>query len=88
MAEAIVMPKLGQTVDEGHIASWLVEEGEAVELGDPLLVVETDKAEVEVECAAEGVLLKIVVPAGQTVESGTIIAYVGEPGEDVPAEAG
>lgn len=81
MAEAIVMPKLGQTVDEGHIASWLVEEGAAVELGDPLLVVETDKAEVEVECVAEGVLLKIVVSAGQTVPSGTVIAYVGERGE-------
>ncbi len=85
MAEAIVMPKLGQTVDEGHIVSWLVEEGNDVELGEPLLVVETDKAEVEVECVAEGVLLKIAVPAGQTVPSGTVIAYVGEPGEEIPA---
>lgn len=85
MAEAIVMPKLGQTVDEGHIRSWLVGEGDGVELGEPLLVVETDKAEVEVECVAEGVLLKIVVPAGQTVPSGTVIAYVGEPGDEVPA---
>lgn len=85
MAEAIFMPKLGQTVDEGHIISWLVEEGQNVELGDPLLVVETDKAEVEVECASEGVLLKIVVPAGETVQTGTVIAYVGEPGDEIPA---
>lgn len=85
MAEAIVMPKLGQTVDDGTIVSWLVEEGQAVELGQPLLVVETDKAEVEVECVAEGVLLKIVVPAGETVEAGTVIAYVGEPGDEIPA---
>ncbi len=85
MAEAIVMPKLGQTVDEGHIVSWLVAEGSDVELGEPLLVVETDKTEVEVECVAEGVLLKIAVPAGQTVASGTVIAYVGEPGEEIPA---
>lgn len=79
------MPKLGQTVDDGHITSWLVEEGNDVELGEPLLVVETDKAQVEVECVAEGVLLKIVVPAGETVSSGTVIAYVGEPGDEIPA---
>lgn len=85
MAEAIVMPKLGQTVDEGHIVSWLVKEGTEVELGEPLLMVETDKAQVEVECVAEGVLLKIVVPAGETVSSGTVIAYVGEPGDEIPA---
>jgi pyruvate dehydrogenase E2 component (dihydrolipoamide acetyltransferase) len=85
MAEAIVMPKLGQTVDEGTIESWLVNEGDEVELGEMLLVVETDKAQVEVESVAEGVLLKIVVPAGQTVESGTVIAYIGESGDEIPA---
>lgn len=85
MAEAIVMPKLGQTVDDGTIVSWLIEEGNDVELGEPLLIVETDKTEVEVESVAEGVLLKIVVPAGQTVESGTVIAYIGEPGDEIPA---
>lgn len=84
MAEAILMPKLGQTVDESAIESWLFEEGDEVELGEPLLIVETDKAQTEVECVAEGVLLKIVVPAGETVASGTVIAYVGEPGEEIP----
>jgi pyruvate/2-oxoglutarate dehydrogenase complex dihydrolipoamide acyltransferase (E2) component len=79
------MPKLGQTVDEGTIESWLVNEGDDVELGEMLLVVETDKAQVEVESVAEGVLLKIVVPAGQTVESGTVIAYIGESGDEIPA---
>jgi pyruvate/2-oxoglutarate dehydrogenase complex dihydrolipoamide acyltransferase (E2) component len=85
MAEAIVMPKLGQTVDDGHIVSWLVDEGSEVELGEPLLMVETDKTQVEVECVGEGVLLKIVVPAGETVPAGTVIAYVGEPGDEIPA---
>lgn len=85
MAEAIVMPKLGQTDDDGTIVSWLVEEGGEVELGDPLLVVETDKTQVEVECVAEGVLLKIVVPAGTTVDAGTIIAYIGETGDEIPS---
>lgn len=85
MAEAIVMPNLGQTVDEGQIRSWLIEEGGDVELGEPLLLVETDKAEVEVESVAEGVLLKIVVPAGETVQTGTVLAYVGAPGDDIPS---
>lgn len=84
MAEAILMPKLGQTVDESAIESWLLEEGDEVELGQPLLVVETDKAQAEVECVTEGVLLKIVVPAGETVAAGTVIAYVGEPGDEIP----
>ena len=80
-----MMPELGQTVSGGTVGSWLIEEGGDVELGEPLLIVETDKAEVEVECAAEGVLLKIVVPAGQAVETGSVIAYVGEPGDEIPA---
>ena len=78
------MPELGQTVSGGTVGSWLIEEGDAVELGEPLLLVETDKAEVEVECVAEGVLLKIVVPAGRAVEAGSVIAYVGEPGDEIP----
>ncbi|GAA0320901.1 biotin/lipoyl-containing protein [Kineococcus aurantiacus] len=85
MAEAIIMPELGQTVSGGTIAAWLVEEGASVEMGDPLLSVETDKTELEVESVAEGVLLKQVFPAGSEVESGTVIAYVGEAGDDVPS---
>jgi pyruvate/2-oxoglutarate dehydrogenase complex dihydrolipoamide acyltransferase (E2) component len=85
MAEAIKMPGLGQTVDEGTIEEWHISEGDPVELGDMLLTVETDKASVEVESAAEGVLLKQLVQPGETVEVGTIIAYVGEEGEEIDA---
>lgn len=85
MAEAIVMPELGQTVSGGTITEWLIEEGDEVELGQPLLSVATDKTELEVESVAEGVLLRVVVPADTEVESGTVIAYIGEPGEEVPA---
>lgn len=84
MPEAIVMPELGQTVSGGTISSWLIEVGHPVELGDPLLLVETDKTEIEVECAAEGVLLAVLFEPGAEVESGTVIAYVGEAGESVP----
>lgn len=85
MAEAIIMPELGQTTTGGTITAWLVAEGETVELGDPLLSVETDKTELDIECVAEGTLLKQVFPVGTDVESGTVIAYVGEPGEEVPS---
>ncbi len=85
MAEKIVMPALGETSDELHLIKWLVAEGEAVELGQPLLLVETDKAEMEVESVAEGTLLKIVVDEGQDVEASTVIAYVGAPGDEIPA---
>lgn len=84
MAEAIVMPALGETSDELHIVKWLVAVGESVELGQPLLVVETDKAELEVESAAEGTLLKIVADEGQDVEASTVIAYIGAPGDELP----
>ncbi len=84
MAEAIVMPDLGQTTTSGTISAWLVEEGGAVELGEPLLSVETDKTQLDVEAAAEGTLLKRLFPVGSEVESGTVIAYIGEPGEEIP----
>lgn len=85
MAEAIIMPDLGQTTTSGTITAWLVEEGAEVELGEPLLSVETDKTEIDVECVAEGTLLKQVFSVGTEVESGTVIAYVGEPGEETPS---
>ena len=85
MAEAIIMPELGQTESGGTIEEWLIQEGGTVELGQPLLTVLTDKATVDVEAVAEGTLLKQVHPAGAEVESGTVIAYIGEPGEEIPA---
>ncbi|MBM9466811.1 biotin/lipoyl-containing protein [Nakamurella leprariae] len=84
MAEAIIMPELGQTVSGGTITTWLVPVGGTIELGDPLLVVETDKTELEVESVAEGTVLRHCFPEGTEVESGTVIAYIGEDGEEVP----
>jgi pyruvate/2-oxoglutarate dehydrogenase complex dihydrolipoamide acyltransferase (E2) component len=82
--EAIIMPSLGQTSDEAYIQEWYFKEGDTVEMGDPLLSVETDKALLDVECVADGVLLKIVTPADASVTAGTIIAYIGEEGEEAP----
>ena len=84
MAEAIIMPDLGQTTTSATITAWLIEEGASVDLGDPLLSVETDKTELDVEAVAEGTLLKRVFPVGAEVESGTVIAYIGDPGDQIP----
>lgn len=82
--EAIIMPALGQTSDEASIQEWYFKEGDYVEMGDPLLNVETDKAQLDVECVADGILLKIVAPVDATVTAGTVIAYIGEEGDHIP----
>jgi len=81
---AIRMPSFGQTTDELVIVAWLKEEGDAVAAGEPLLTVQTDKAMIEVESFAAGTLLKISRRAGEIVEAGSPIAYLGQPGEAIP----
>lgn len=85
MAERVVMPNLGLTMDQGIISEWLKQEGESVEKDEPLLVVETDKAALEVPSPYGGVLLTIRELAGATVPVGQPIAYIGEAGEIVDA---
>lgn len=84
MATAIRVPDLGTTVDEVKLVSWLVAEGDTVTRGQPIAEIETDKAVSELECVAAGVLLKQVVEPDQTVETGAVLAYVGQPGEAIP----
>ena len=85
MAHEIRLPELGHTSDELHIVSWHKQVGDQVEVAEPLLVVETDKAQVDVESAEEGVLLRILAQPGETLRSGDLIAYIGQPGEALPA---
>lgn len=87
MPHAVRMPALGQTTDELRIVAWLKGEGELVERGEPLLEVETDKATLQVEAAVSGTLLAIATGVDQTVAAGSVIAYIGAPGEEVPASA-
>jgi 2-oxoglutarate dehydrogenase E2 component (dihydrolipoamide succinyltransferase) len=82
------MPRLGEGVIEGLIAKWLKQEGEQVTQYEPLLEIETDKVTTEATAEVAGTLLKIMVPEGETVEVGTVLAYIGEPGEEVTVEAG
>jgi pyruvate/2-oxoglutarate dehydrogenase complex dihydrolipoamide acyltransferase (E2) component len=75
---------MGTNVEECRIQAWRVNEGEMVKRGMVLAEIETDKAVAELESTAEGVLLKHVIPAGEVVSTGEILAYVGRPGEAVP----
>lgn len=84
MAQAVIFPKLGQTMEEGAIVKWLKKEGDPVAKGDILFEIETDKANLEVESFFEGVLLKIYIREGVTVPVNTVVAYVGASGEKVP----
>ena len=77
MTTEVLMPALSPTMTEGKIARWLKTEGEAVQAGDVLAEIETDKATMEVEAIDEGVLAKIVVPEGtEHVAVNTPIAVI------------
>jgi len=87
MAVSVVMPALEMAQETGTIVSWLKKEGDAIAKGEPLLEVETDKAVVEVEASAAGVLAGITSQAGDVVPVGTTIAWIVAPGEPPPAES-
>ncbi|MDR5694026.1 MAG: dihydrolipoamide acetyltransferase family protein [Armatimonadota bacterium] len=84
MAREVILPQLGLAMEEGTIVKWLKGEGDQVEEGEPIVEIMTDKANVEVPAPASGVLVKILVPEGQAVPVGVPIAYIGQPGEEVP----
>ena len=65
MASEVKLPRLGQGMESGTVVKWLKAEGDAVEKGEPLYELDTDKVTQEVEAEASGVLLKIVVPEGE-----------------------
>ena len=84
MASEVKLPRLGQGMESGTVVKWLKAEGDAVEKGQPLYELDTDKVTQEVEAEASGVLLKIVVGEGE-VPVGTTLALIGEAGEEVAA---
>ncbi|MEI6211897.1 MAG: dihydrolipoamide acetyltransferase family protein [bacterium] len=87
MAQTVIFPKLGQTMEEGAIVKWIKQEGDPVAKGDILFEIETDKANLEVESFFEGTLLKILVREGITVPVNTVVGFVGTPGEKLPEVA-
>ena len=84
MATEVLMPKLGLTMTEGTIEEWKIKEGQPVKKGDVLFTVATDKLTNDVEADADGVLLKVLLPEGETGACKSVIAYIGAEGETVP----
>jgi pyruvate dehydrogenase E2 component (dihydrolipoamide acetyltransferase) len=84
MASEVKLPRLGQGMESGTVTKWLKNEGDAVEKGEPLYEIDTDKVTQEVESDFAGVLLKIALREGEA-PVGQTIAYIGEAGEEVAA---
>jgi pyruvate dehydrogenase E2 component (dihydrolipoamide acetyltransferase) len=82
--QEIKLPQLGQSVEEASIVEWLKQEGEPVKTGEVLFTVQTDKAEIECESTADGVLRKILVQPDVEVPVMTVVALVGEADEPLP----
>ncbi|MGH3773057.1 MAG: 2-oxoglutarate dehydrogenase, E2 component, dihydrolipoamide succinyltransferase [Pseudonocardiaceae bacterium] len=78
MAYSVAMPALGESVTEGTVTRWLKQEGDTVEVDEPLVEVSTDKVDTEIPSPAAGVLQRIVVPEDETVEVGAELAVIGD----------
>ena len=87
MATTVVMPQMGYDMQEGTLVRWLKRDGEEIKRGEAIAEIETDKAVVEMEAYASGVVLKTVVEEGSTVPVGQAIAFIGSPGELLPDTA-
>ena len=83
MAKIIGLPKLSPTMEEGTLVAWVKKEGDEVDVDDLLAEVETDKATMEFRSFDRGVLLKILVPEGETLEPDVPVAIIGKAGEDI-----
>ncbi len=84
MVIEVILPKLGQTMEEGKILEWLKKEGDRVSKGEPLFSVETDKVNVEVEAPGSGLLRRIVRQVGEVVPISELVAYIAEADEALP----
>ena len=84
MATEVVMPQMGYDMTEGTVVRWVKHEGDDVKRGETIAEIETDKATIEMEASATGVLRRIVVDEGTTVPVGRVIGFIGAEGEEVP----
>src|SRR5690349_4870878 len=82
MAFSVQMPALGESVTEGTVTRWLKQEGDTVELDEPLVEVSTDKVDTEIPSPAAGVLTKIIAQEDDTVEVGGDLAIIGDASGD------
>ncbi len=86
MPTEVLVPPLGQTVDVVKLVSWYKNEGDAVRQGEPLFVIETDKATLDVEAPADGTLRRMTAAPGDDVKALSAIALIAAPGEEVKVE--
>jgi len=84
-AAQITMPALSSTMKEGKVVSWLVSEGDEISAGDAIMVVESDKADMDVEAFEDGVVAKILVEEGEMAPVGQAVALIAEDAEQVSA---
>ena len=84
MAVSVIMPQMGPDMESGIIHVWLKHEGDSVEKDEPLVQIETEKAVVEVEAPASGVVRKIYAPEGAEVPVTEVIAVITAPDEPLP----
>ena len=81
MATDVTMPRLSDSMEEGTVLKWLVEQGGEVKRGEPLVEIETDKANMTYDADTDGVLVDVVAQEGDTLAIGEVIARIGDPGE-------
>ena len=74
----VPMPQMGESIAEGTVSKWLKTPGDAVDRDEPILEISTDKVDAEIPSPSAGVLAEILVPEGETVEVGTVVAYIEE----------
>ncbi|MDX1502759.1 MAG: biotin/lipoyl-containing protein, partial [Thermoanaerobaculia bacterium] len=87
MAVDVIMPQMGESIAEGTITRWLVQEGEEVERDQPLFEISTDKVDAEIPSPESGVLVEIVAKEGDTVEVNEVVARIGKAGEAAEKKA-
>src|SRR5688572_13547785 len=81
MASDVTMPRLSDSMEEGTVLKWLVDEGGEVKRGEPLVEIETDKANMTYESDSDGTLIEIVAQEGDTLAIGEVIGRIGDPSE-------
>jgi 2-oxoglutarate dehydrogenase E2 component (dihydrolipoamide succinyltransferase) len=87
MSVEVVMPQMGESITEGTVSKWLKSVGDKIDKDEPILEISTDKVDAEVPSPGAGILLEIKHQEGETVEVGTVVAVIGEAGEQPAAAA-
>src|SRR5512137_2781040 len=86
MPTKLIMPLLGEAVTDATVTKWLKSTGDKVEEYEPLLEVNTDKVDTEIPSPTSGVILAELAKEGEVIKVGSLLAWIGQPGEAIPSE--